>query len=78
MLDARHHLLLRCLVAAELIRDEYARHIGAAFEQLAEELLGSTLVASALHQDIKHVPVLINSAPEVGRFPVRYGILILL
>ncbi len=70
MLDTRHDFRLGCLIAAELVRDQHARDVGAALEQFAEELLGSTLVASALHQDIKHVPVLIHGAPEVGRFPV--------
>ena len=36
MLDTRHQILLGGLVAAELIRDEYARHVGPAFEELAE------------------------------------------
>ncbi len=78
MFDARHDLVLRCLVAPELVRDQDAWHVLASFAQRAEERLGSSLVPSALHQDIKHVAVLINGPPEVGRLAVRSCILILL
>ena len=63
MLHAGHDLLVRCLVAAQLVGDQHARHILTAFEQLAEELLGGRLVAPALDQDIQHVAVLIDGAP---------------
>ena len=32
MLDVRQHLLLRCLVAAQLVRDQHARDVLAALE----------------------------------------------
>jgi hypothetical protein len=66
----RHHLFLGCFVAPELIRDHRTWDVLTALEQLAEELLRGSLVPSALHQDIKHVPVLIDGSPEVGRLPV--------
>jgi hypothetical protein len=40
-------------------------HVLEPFEQLAEKLLGSLLVAPALHQDIQHAIVLVNHAPQV-------------
>ena len=56
-------ILPRCLIAAKFVGDDHARHILAAFEQLAEELLGSRFVASALHQNIEHVAILIHGPP---------------
>src|SRR5918997_7141358 len=49
MFNARHDLLLCCLVTAEFVGDEHARDVRAAFEQLAEVLLGCDFVASTLH-----------------------------
>ena len=51
MFNARHDLLLRCVVTAEFVGDEHARDVRAAFEQLAEELLRCGFVASTLHQN---------------------------
>jgi hypothetical protein len=36
-----------------------------AFQQFAEEALGSPLVLAALHEDIEYVSVLVNGAPEM-------------
>jgi hypothetical protein len=52
-------------VALELIRNDDPRHVLQALEQLAEKLLRRLLVAAALHQDIEHVIVLVDSAPQV-------------
>ncbi len=71
MLNTRHDLLVCCCVATKLIGNEHARDVLAALQQLAEEFLGCRLVAPALHQDIQHVPVLVNGAPEVIPFPVN-------
>jgi hypothetical protein len=38
VLHVGHDLLVRSLVAGKLVRDQHARDVGAAFEQLAEEL----------------------------------------
>src|SRR3712207_3007815 len=67
MLDTRHDLLLGCLVAPELVRDDHTRHILTSFEQLAEELLRGCLVPSALYQDIETVPILIDGSPQILR-----------
>ncbi len=77
MLNTRYYLLRRCLVAVELVRNQHAWHILAAFEQLAEELLGGSLhpygvPAPALHKDIEHGAVLINGAPQVVGFAVDF------
>src|SRR3954454_6041536 len=64
MLDRGHHLCLRGAVAAELVGDHHTRHAGLALQQLPEQALGGPLVATPLHQDVEHEPVLIDGAPE--------------
>ncbi len=70
--NARHHLLLGCLVAAQFVRDHHTRDVLATLEQLTEKLLGGSLVSPALHQDIQHVAFLVYGAPEVGRLPIDF------
>src|ERR671932_2123640 len=48
MLDPWQHLLLRCLVAAELGGDQHARDILAPLEEFAEALFGGGLIAADL------------------------------
>ena len=72
VLDAHQDLSLRGTIAGKFVGDDDPWHVLAAFEQFAEELcLGGarcSFIAPALDEDIQHVPVLVNSAPEVGRF----------
>ncbi len=74
MLDTRHDFRLGCLVAAELVRDQHARDVGAALRprgtRFAEEFLRRRLVPPTLNKDIKNIPVLVNRAPEIGRLAV--------
>ena len=63
--DPREDLPLRRAVALELVRDDHARHIGEAFEQLAEKLLRGLLVAPTLDENVQDVVVLINSPPQI-------------
>jgi hypothetical protein len=65
MFHPREDLPFRRAVALEFICNEHPWHILQPFEQLAKKLLCGLLVAAALHQDIEHVVVLIDSAPEV-------------
>ena len=66
--DTQQDLALGCAIAGKFVGDEHTRHVLAAFEELAEELLGCRLVPAALNQDIQHGAMLINCSPEVGRF----------
>jgi len=70
MLDARQDLPLGRPVAGERIGDRHARHVGKALQQSAEEFSGRRLVPAALHQDIEHIPVLVDGAPEGVLHPV--------
>jgi hypothetical protein len=65
MLHSRKNLSLRCSVALEFVGDDHARYISQSLEELAEELLRSSLIPPFLHEDIQHVPVLINCPPEI-------------
>src|SRR5215468_10160064 len=70
MLHPRQDLALRRAVALELIGNDHPWHVLQPLEQLAKELLRSLLIAPALHEDIKHVIILVDSAPEVMALPV--------
>jgi hypothetical protein len=70
MFDPRQNLLLRCTITLQFIGDDHAWDILAAFEELAEELLGGALIAPSLSQDIEHVPVLVDGTPEIVPFTV--------
>ncbi len=70
MFDTREQLALRRSVAGEFVGDDHPRDILAALQQLANELLGSSLVPSALHQDVLHVLILIHDPPEVVLLPL--------
>src|SRR5512134_1257616 len=65
MLDSGQDLALRRAVAFELIGDDDPWHVLEPFEQFAKELLGRLLIPPALDQDVEHVIVLIDGAPEI-------------
>src|SRR5262245_2107668 len=70
MLHPGQDLALRRAVALELIGNDHPWHVLQPLEQLAKELLRGLLIAPALHEDIKHVIILVDSAPEVMALPV--------
>src|SRR5687768_11611684 len=65
VLHPRQNFLFCGTIALELVRNDHPRDILAALEPHAEERLGGCLVAPALHQDIKHVAILIDGPPQV-------------
>src|SRR5262245_29682803 len=65
MLHPGQDLALRRTVALQLVRNDDARHVLQALQQLTEKLLRRLLVAAALHEDIEDVVVLVDGAPEV-------------
>ena len=65
VLHTRHDFFLCGFVAAELVGDQYARHVLAPLEQLAEELLGCSFVPPALDEDIEHIAFLVDRPPEI-------------
>src|SRR4051812_35756049 len=65
VLYARQNVTLGSGVALELVGDDDPRGVLQALQQLAKEALGGFGVAPALHQDVEHVPVLIDRTPEI-------------
>ena len=70
MLHARQDLAFGGSIALQFIGDDHAWDVLESFEELAKKAFRRVCVASALHQDIEHVAVLINGSPEIMRFPV--------
>ncbi len=64
-MDTRQYLPLGSPVSCKLICEDYVRHVGAAFQKLAEEFPGCGLVSSALHKDIEHGALLVKRSPEI-------------
>lgn len=63
VLNTGHDFPLCCSVTGQLVGNDDPWYVLQAFEQLAEEFLGYILVATALHQDIQHMAILINRPP---------------
>src|SRR5262245_13061387 len=59
------YLTLGRAIALQFVRNDDARNVCEALEQLAKKLLRRVLIAPALHQDIENVVVLIDGAPQV-------------
>src|SRR5260370_37033622 len=74
MFHARQDLAFGCSIALQFIGNDHARDVLQPFEELTEEFFGRVLVASALHQDIEHIAVLINSSPQIVGFAVDFQI----
>src|SRR5262249_14844034 len=70
MLHPGQDVLFGRAVALQLIRNDDARDIPQALEQLAKKLLRGLLVAAALHQNVEDMIVLVDSAPQVMALPV--------
>ena len=72
MFHPREDFPLRRPVAFELVGEDHAGHVGEPLEEFTEELLGSPLVAPTLHEDIKHIPILINGTPQIVLLPIDF------
>src|SRR5215470_8092618 len=59
------YLTLGRAIALQFVRNDDARNVCEALEQLAKKLLRRLRIAPALHQDIEDVVVLIDGAPQV-------------
>jgi hypothetical protein len=70
MFHTREIFPFRRPIALQLIGDDHAWDILLALKDLAAEFLGGDLIAPSLYQNIEHVPVLVDGAPEVMPFAV--------
>ncbi len=64
MFPAREDLSFGSRVTRQRSSDDDSWHVLQPFEQLAEELLSRLGIASALQQDMQHIAMLIDSAPQ--------------
>ena len=65
MLDRCQQLAVGDLVAAEFVGDDHPRHVLQVFEQRAEESFGGHRISAGLDQNVEHVAVLVDRAPQV-------------
>src|ERR1700680_3677632 len=70
MRHRRHDSCLGRCVTAQLVGDDGTWNVLKAFQQLAKELLGGFLVPARLHEDIKHVAILVDCTPEILQLAV--------
>jgi hypothetical protein len=70
MLHQWHDVCLGCCVAAQLVGDDSTWDVLKAFQQFAKELLGGFLVPPRLHEDIKHLAILVDCTPEILQLAV--------
>ena len=55
------------LIARQLVGDQAAREGALCFQELAEESDRSSSIPSRLHEDVDHIPILVNRPPQVLR-----------
>lgn len=65
MFHTGQNFSFRYSITGQFVGDDHARNIFQSLEELAKELLCGLLVASALHQDIKYVAILVNRSPQI-------------
>ena len=58
------HVLARCAVGVDLVRDHYARRPRGLPEQLPHKPLRGDSISSALNEDVENEAILIDGAPE--------------
>ena len=66
----RQKLAASDLIAGQLVSDNHPRHLSQALEQLTEKPLGRRRVAARLHQNVEHVAVPVDRAPQVMAVPL--------
>src|SRR5258708_6172692 len=71
MFDTWQDLAFGCPIALQFISDDDAWHVLEPFEELTEEAFRCVFVPSALHQNIKHVAVLIDGSPQIRPFSIN-------
>jgi hypothetical protein len=60
-----HDRAMSGAIASEFVCDQPARFTSLAFEKTAEKAFSRTLIATALHQNINGIVVLINRTPQI-------------
>jgi hypothetical protein len=63
--DGRHHRPLRGSIASELVGNQPPMHAALTLQQLAKEAFRSLPITARLDENIDHVTILVNGAPEI-------------
>ncbi len=66
--DGTHHRSVRCAIAFQLVGDQPPRHATLPLQHFAEEAFGGFPITARLDENIDHVTILINGAPEILSF----------
>jgi hypothetical protein len=69
-LDIWQKLALGYAVTLQFVGDENARRVLEPLQETLEEALRRSGITAGLYQNVKHVAVLINGAPEIMLFPL--------
>jgi hypothetical protein len=64
MLHTRQDLAFRRSIPFQLIGDNHTWDVLQSFKKLAKKSLCGLLVASALHKNVEHIPILVHCSPE--------------
>ncbi len=56
---------MRCCIAHQLVCDQPPRLAALTFQQLTEETFSRTPIATQLDEDVDHITVLVDGAPEI-------------
>jgi hypothetical protein len=67
--DGRHDRSLRCSIAPQLVGNQPPGLASLAFQQHTEETFSRTPIATQLEEDVDHITVLVNGAPEIVLLP---------
>jgi hypothetical protein len=70
-MDTWHHLAFRCRIASKVVGGQLVRDSPSAFQALAEEAPGNTLVLAALDEDIQDLTILVDGTPKILAFALN-------
>ena len=59
------------IITSEFIGDQLSRFTSLAFEKTAEKAFSRTLIATALHENINAIAVLIDGTPQILALPLN-------
>jgi hypothetical protein len=65
VIDRGHDRPMSRIITSEFVGHQPPRFSPLAFEKTAEKALSRTLIATALHENVYGIPILINGTPEI-------------
>lgn len=69
--DTGHNGAVRGGIAPQFVGHQPPGFASLTFQEPTEEAFGGSLIATWLNQDVNHIPVLIDSSPEILPFPLN-------